>query len=133
VQILEALELHHQGQTPVGLHGVATAAGNHLSVGPPFAVSPSRGRAQAAGRAALHRSPFAKRRGADRARGYLLRWINSKEMRQEVTGETNKIESYHAFTKWLNFGGDVITENDPVEQQKRLRYIDLVASAVIPR
>lgn len=62
---------------------------------------------------------------------YLLRWINSKEMRQEVTGETNKIESYHAFTKWLNFGGDVINENDPVEQQKRLRYIDLVASAVI--
>lgn len=61
---------------------------------------------------------------------YLLRWINSKEMRQEVTGETNKIESYHAFTKWLDFGG-VIPENDPVEQQKRLRYIDLVASAVI--
>lgn len=62
---------------------------------------------------------------------YLLRWINSKEMRQEVTGETNKIESYHSFTQWLNFGGDVITENDPVEQQKRLRYIDLIASAVI--
>lgn len=62
---------------------------------------------------------------------YLLRWIGSKEMRQEVTGTTNKIESYHAFTKWLNFGGDVIAENDRVEQQKRLRYIDLVASAVI--
>ena len=62
---------------------------------------------------------------------YLLRWINSKEMRQEVNAETNKIESYHSFTKWLDFGGDVITENDPVEQQKRLRYIDLVASAVI--
>ena len=52
-------------------------------------------------------------------------------MRQEVSATTNKIESYHAFTKWLNFGGDVITENDPGEQQKRLRYIDLVASAVI--
>lgn len=62
---------------------------------------------------------------------YLLRWINSKEMRQEITAETNKIESYHAFTKWLHFGGDVINENDPIEQQKRLRYIDLVASAVI--
>ncbi|MDP1566304.1 MAG: Tn3 family transposase [Polaromonas sp.] len=62
---------------------------------------------------------------------YLLRWINSKEMRQEVNAETNKIESYHSFTKWLDFGGDVIAENDPVEQQKRLRYIDLVASAVI--
>lgn len=62
---------------------------------------------------------------------YLLKWISSKEMRQEITGTTNKIESYHAFTKWLDFGGDVIAENDPTEQQKRLRYIDLVASAVI--
>ncbi len=62
---------------------------------------------------------------------YLLRWISQKDMRQEVTATTNKIESYHAFTKWLNFGGDVITENDPNEQQKRVRYIDLVASAVI--
>ena len=30
------------------------------------------------------------------------------------------------------FGKDgVITENDPVEQEKRLKYLDLVASAVI--
>lgn len=50
---------------------------------------------------------------------YLLRWI------------TNKIESYHAFTKWVDFGGDVIAQNDPNEQQKRLRYIHLVASAFI--
>lgn len=62
---------------------------------------------------------------------YLLKWIGSKEMRQEVSGTTNKIESYHAFTKWLDFGGEVINENDPVEQQKRLRFLDLVASAVI--
>lgn len=62
---------------------------------------------------------------------YLLRWVGSKDMRQEVTGVTNKIESYHAFTKWLDFGGEVINENDPVEQQKRLRFLDLVASAVI--
>jgi TnpA family transposase len=62
---------------------------------------------------------------------YLLRWIASKDMRQEVSATTNKIESYHAFTKWLDFGGDVINENDPNEQQKRVRYIDLVASAVI--
>lgn len=55
----------------------------------------------------------------------------AKEMRQEVTATTNKIESYHAFTKWLDFGGDVIAENDLNEQQKRVRYIDLVASAVI--
>jgi Tn3 transposase DDE domain len=29
------------------------------------------------------------------------------------------------------FGGDVIAENDPDEQQKHLRYNDLVAAAVI--
>ncbi|MFK0380326.1 Tn3 family transposase [Pandoraea sp. NPDC090278] len=62
---------------------------------------------------------------------YLLRWISQKEMRQEVTATTNKIESYHAFAKWLDFGGDVIASNDLNEQQKRVRYIDLVASAVI--
>jgi hypothetical protein len=40
--------------------------------------------------------------------------------------------SYNAFAKWLSFGGEgVIAENDPDEQQKRLRYNDLVASAVI--
>ncbi|WP_175994917.1 Tn3 family transposase [Burkholderia vietnamiensis] len=62
---------------------------------------------------------------------YLLQWIGSLELRQDVTANTNKIESYHAFSKWLGFGGDVIAENEPEEQQKRLRYNDLVASAVI--
>ena len=44
---------------------------------------------------------------------------------------TNKIESYNGFAKWFSFGGDVIAENEPEEQQKRLRYNDLIASAVI--
>ncbi len=29
---------------------------------------------------------------------YLLRWINSREIRHEIAAGTNKIESYHAFT-----------------------------------
>ncbi|MGY6258826.1 Tn3 family transposase [Paraburkholderia caledonica] len=62
---------------------------------------------------------------------FLLEWIGSLELRQEVTANTNKIESYNGFSKWLSFGGDVIAENEPEEQQKRLRYNDLVASAVI--
>ena len=53
---------------------------------------------------------------------FLLNWIGSRELRQEVTANTNKIESYNGFSKWLSFGGDVIAENDPDEQQKRLRY-----------
>ena len=62
---------------------------------------------------------------------FLLEWISSLRLRQEVTGTTNKIESYNGFSKWLSFGGDVIGENDPDEQQKHLRYNDLVATAVI--
>ncbi|WP_321897141.1 Tn3 family transposase [Burkholderia cepacia] len=62
---------------------------------------------------------------------YLLEWIGNLELRQEVTANTNKIESYNGFAKWLAFGGDVIAESEPEEQQKRLRYNDLIASAVI--
>ncbi|HEY0846796.1 MAG TPA: Tn3 family transposase, partial [Noviherbaspirillum sp.] len=62
---------------------------------------------------------------------FLLRWISDNDLRREVTGETNKMESYNGFAKWLSFGGDVIPQNDPDEQQKRLRYNDLIAAAVI--
>jgi hypothetical protein len=63
---------------------------------------------------------------------YLLEWIANGTLRRQVTATTNIIESYNAFAKWLAFGGEgVIAENDPDEQQKRLRYNDLVASAVI--
>jgi TnpA family transposase len=62
---------------------------------------------------------------------FLLEWISNQLMRQTVTAMTNKVESYHSFSKWLSFGGEVIAENDPDEQQKRIRYNDLLASAVI--
>lgn len=62
---------------------------------------------------------------------FLLKWISSLSLRQTVTGETNKIEAYNGFAKYLSFGGDVIPENEPDEQQKRLRFNDLIASAVI--
>lgn len=63
--------------------------------------------------------------------GFLLEWVGSRELRQEITANTNKIESYNGFAKWLSFGGDVIAVNEPDEQQKRLRYNDLIASALI--
>ncbi|NER31505.1 MAG: Tn3 family transposase [Symploca sp. SIO1C4] len=63
---------------------------------------------------------------------YLLRFISDRSLRREVTACTNIVEDYHRFLNWLFFGKDgVITENDPVEQEKRLKYLDLVASAVI--
>ncbi len=62
---------------------------------------------------------------------FLLEWIDSGELRQEITATTNKVESYNGFAKWFSFGGDVLPVNDPDEQQKRLRYNDLMASAAI--
>jgi TnpA family transposase len=62
---------------------------------------------------------------------YLLKWIGSRDLREEVTANTNKIEAYNGFSKWSSFGGDVIPTNEPDEQQKRLRYIDLVAFTLI--
>ena len=62
---------------------------------------------------------------------FLLEWISDQILRQEVTAVTNKVEGYHSFSKWLRFGGEVVAENDPDEQQKFIRYNDLLASAVI--
>ena len=54
------------------------------------------------------------------------------KLREQITASTNKVEAYNGFSKWLFFGGDgIITENDPVEQEKRIKYNDLVANAVI--
>jgi len=62
---------------------------------------------------------------------FLLEWLGSNELRQEITATTNKVESYNGFAKWFSFGGDVLPVNDLDEQQKRLRYNDLMASAAI--
>jgi TnpA family transposase len=63
---------------------------------------------------------------------FLLRYISEPAIRQQITACTNIVETYHQFLDWLHFGKDgVITENDPDEQEKRLKYLDLVASAVI--
>jgi hypothetical protein len=57
---------------------------------------------------------------------------NGLSLRSGVTAGTNSVEGYHALTKWLQFGTEgVIQENDPDEQQKRIRYLGLLASALI--
>jgi TnpA family transposase len=63
---------------------------------------------------------------------YLLRWISDLSLRSGVTAGTNSVEGYHALTKWLEFGVEgMIQENDPDEQQKRIRYLGLLASSLI--
>lgn len=63
---------------------------------------------------------------------FLLNYINSLPLRQQITAATNKVESYHGFVKWIAFGGyGVIAHHDPIEQEKRIKYMDLMANAII--
>jgi TnpA family transposase len=63
---------------------------------------------------------------------FLLEYISDTKMRREITAVTNIAEKYHDFLDWICFGKDgKITENDPIEQEKRFKYIDLVASSII--
>jgi TnpA family transposase len=63
---------------------------------------------------------------------FLLRYITDIELRQQITNETNKVEAFHGFSGWLCFGGDgVISDNDPEQQEKVIKYNELVTNAVI--
>lgn len=63
---------------------------------------------------------------------FLLRYISDIQLREQITATTNKVEAYNGFSKWVFFGGEgVIAENDPEEQEKRIKYKDLVANVII--
>ncbi len=63
---------------------------------------------------------------------FLLEYISDLKLRQQITAATNKVEAYNGFSKWLFFGGDkIISTNDREEMEKRIKYNDLVANAVI--
>ena len=62
---------------------------------------------------------------------FLLEYMSDPDMRRHIRAETTKVESYNDFTDWLAFGGPVIRSGDPVEQEKRIKYRDLVANAVM--
>ncbi|KMP25680.1 transposase [Bacillus cereus] len=63
---------------------------------------------------------------------FLLQYISDMKLREQITASTNKVEAYNGFSKWLFFGGDgIITENDSIEQEKRIKYNDLITNSVI--
>jgi len=61
----------------------------------------------------------------------LLRFVSEAELRQSIRAETIKIESYNDFLDWIGFGGPVIKSGDPVEQLEQVKYMELVANAVM--
>jgi TnpA family transposase len=63
---------------------------------------------------------------------FLLKYISNTPLREHIIAETTKIEAYNSFIDWIYFGGDgVITAGDPVEQEKRIKYLNLVANAIM--
>ena len=63
---------------------------------------------------------------------YLLEFISNIQLREKITESTNKVEAYNWFLKWFFFGGEgIICENDPEEQNKIIKYNELLANAVI--
>jgi hypothetical protein len=61
----------------------------------------------------------------------LLRTISDPEMRERTGRAMTMVESYNGFAKWLFFGNEgVIADNDPDEQEKAIKFNDLVANLV---
>jgi TnpA family transposase len=63
---------------------------------------------------------------------FLLRYISNIHLRGQITAVTNKVEAYNGFSKWCTFGGEMTT-NDREEQEKAVKYHDLVAAAIVFR
>ena len=61
----------------------------------------------------------------------LLRYLSESDFRQSIRAETTKIESYNDFLHWIAFGGPVLKSGDPVEQAKQIKYMNLVANAIM--
>lgn len=63
---------------------------------------------------------------------FLLRYLSNRDLRRQITAATNKTESYNNFSDWLFFGGEgLLAENDPDEQEKRMKFKELLANSLI--
>jgi len=63
---------------------------------------------------------------------FLLRYISDDKKRQNIISSTSKIESYNQFSQWFSFGSlGVITSNYFDEQEKAIKYNDLIANSAM--
>ena len=62
---------------------------------------------------------------------FLLTYMIDPALQQHIRAETTTVEAYHPFTDWLAFGSPLLRSGDPVEQEKRIKYRDWVANAVM--
>jgi len=63
---------------------------------------------------------------------FLLEYASNAPLRAQIQAATTKIEAYNLFSQWIFFGGDgLINSRDPVEYEKRIKYKDLIANAIM--
>jgi len=63
---------------------------------------------------------------------FLLQYISDAKLREIIHQTTNKVEQFNAFSKWLSFGNDgKIKALTAEESEKHIKYVDLLANAVI--
>jgi TnpA family transposase len=63
---------------------------------------------------------------------FLLRYISDIPLREQITKTTNIAERYNQFCEWIRFAaGGLMAENDPEDQQKLIRYTDIIANALM--
>lgn len=63
---------------------------------------------------------------------FLLDYVSESSLRRQIQAATTKIESYNRFSQWIFFGGEeMMTSRDPVEYEKRIKYKDLIANAIM--
>jgi TnpA family transposase len=63
---------------------------------------------------------------------FLLEYVSDTPLRRQIRAATTKIEAYHHFSDWIFFGGDgILRSRDPIEYEKRIKYKDLIANAIM--
>lgn len=62
----------------------------------------------------------------------LLRFLSDAPLRGRVTAATNKVEAFNGFSDWVRFGQrGTVAHNDPVEQEKDVKFTSLLANLLI--
>jgi hypothetical protein len=63
----------------------------------------------------------------------LLRFLSEPALRETITVITNRVESFHRYANWLGFGAEegILATNDPVYQEKLVKFNQLIANCAI--
>jgi TnpA family transposase len=63
----------------------------------------------------------------------LLRFLSEPALRETITVITNRVESFHRFAGWFGFGAEegVLATNDPVYQEKLIKFNQLLANCCL--